>query len=65
MGTLRTLQILGALAKIVGGFAGAGIGIYEIKEIRAMDALMLPDKGDEFDPDLSVTVDCSGNDVTE
>lgn len=54
MGTLRTLQLIGAVAKVIGGLAGAGIGIYEIKEIRANSIPALPDN----DPEVQLTIDC-------
>lgn len=55
MGTLRTLQLVGALAKVIGGLAGAGIGIYEIKLIRSNGYPSLTDDALEVQ---QLTTDC-------
>lgn len=65
MNTLRTLQLVGAVAKVFGGLAGAGIGGYEIKEIIASATPKL-DVDDEFNPEIDITVDCTnGTEKTE
>lgn len=65
MNTLRTLQLVGAVAKVIGGLAGAGIGAYEIKEIVASATPKL-DVDDEFNPEIDITVDCTnGTETTE
>lgn len=59
MNTLRTLQLVGAIAQVVGGLAGAGIGVYRFKEIIAEPTPKL-DVNDDFNPDeIDLTVDCT------
>lgn len=65
MNTLRTLQLVGAIAQVVGGLAGAGIGVYKFKEIMGEVTPKL-DVNDEFDPEIDITVDCTnGTETTE
>lgn len=54
MNTLRTLHLIGAIAKLVGGLAGAGIGAYEIKGIMEASASARLD----VDDDIDTTIDC-------
>ena len=59
MNTLRTLQLVGAIAKVVCGLSGAGIGIYETKSILdTIGTAKLNDTNSEIETDdETVTVE--------
>ena len=53
----ETLQVIGAVAKVIGGLAGAGMGMVELKELCFSGA----PSDDDFDFDSEITVDVSSD----